>query len=1022
MSGVEVIGIVSGILTIIDATKRVWDAAHSATHLLAAFREVAARLPLVHDTLTRIKDDRPDKQPDGMKDVIQSCEERAKQLKEIFEKVVPGEHASWSDRYFRAVRALGKGTRVEELMTGILKDLRVLVENYFLRKDWSGATARALQVAIRDVSLVEPSRDDEDQNYGSTMHHYGSGSQYQTHGGRHQHGAGTNTMADNIYNYHGSTFYQNAEARISDMTLLNKISDIDPESNRQDILDDPQGILDECCAWIRDDPVYIGWQEGQKPRVLWVRGDPGQGKTVLLATVCRDLCNAAGSAGEAYVSYFFCHKSDLKFKTAANVLRGIIRLLADKNPRLVKYIAKHHDPADDSLFKGKSEWQALCGVLRDMISDLGPGHVFLAVDGLDECDVDLERLLALVVRDEEPWSGVKWIVSSREVPQVSKNLAGSPPVSTLKLSQKRVKDALRYFIHSKVEKLADRNSYSTALRDEVETCFWTKAEKTFLWVALVCKEIWHVDGDKTETVRTKLKELPSGLKNLYALMIQKLALLPPDDQSLCRKILAVASMAERPLHWRELVVLADLPKDLHLEMVRNMISRCGSFVALRHEVVHFVHLSAREYLTAETNRNEDFLIYPSGKIRVHFELVSSSIRSLHKSLRRNPYGLRRYGILTDEIVIPTDDPLLPYMYSCIYWVFHLLKLNNQLRYEVGLTDTGAIHRFLKESFLYWLEALALKKQISHLVTSIRPLKDACVGSPAIEEFLQDAWRFLMYNHSIIRQAPLQIYCSALVFAPTDSTVRRQFEKDIPYFLGVEPSRPSNTLPRLAPRPPPPTQAPATITCHTGLIPKLPKPPSCPREAALQAWLDQATLDLFIALLDHPLKGDLFKSALVGFLAVLGVDTARQTFHNLYSYTSYLSGLAQQVVDTVVAVWERARARAAERATIQADKAANANPWLRITGWAWYLDSVHPQDLQRLVKAPAEAPPEGDARDFKDRAEQAVQVVWDTINQLARRSQRTVQCCSTGICVKAACTEAGQTLYQPLQAYLDKASI
>ncbi|KAJ0292971.1 hypothetical protein COL922a_014214, partial [Colletotrichum nupharicola] len=41
--------------------------------------------------------------------------------------------------------------------------------------------------------------------------------------------------------------------------------------------------------------------------------------------------------------------------------------------------------------------------------------------------------------------------------------------------------------------------------------------------------------------------------------------------------------------------------------------------------------------------------------------------------------------------------------------------------------------------------------------------------------------------------------------------------------------------------------------------------------------------------------------------------------------------AQQAVDAMVIAWERARAQAAEQATIQADEAADANPWLRMTG-------------------------------------------------------------------------------------------
>jgi hypothetical protein len=56
---------------------------------------------------------------------------------------------------------------------------------------------------------------------------------------------------------------------------------------------------------------------------------------------------------------------------------------------------------------------------------------------------------------------------------------------------------------------------------------------------------------------------------------------------------------------------------------------------------------------------------------------------------------------------------------------------------------------------------------------------------------------------------------------------------------------------------------------------------------------------------------------------------------------------------MVIAWERARAREAQQATIQADEAADANPWLCMTGWARYLDGVHPLDLRQLVEAPVE---------------------------------------------------------------------
>jgi WD40 repeat protein len=50
------------------------------------------------------------------------------------------------------------------------------------------------------------------------------------------------------------------------------------------------------------------------------------------------------------------------------------------------------------------------------------------------------------------------------------------------------------------------------------------------------------------------------------------------------------------------------------------------------------------------------------------------------------------------------------------------------------------------------------------------------------EFIHDAARFALINRSIIEQAPLQTYVSALIFAPRKSIIRNQFEKLIPSWL------------------------------------------------------------------------------------------------------------------------------------------------------------------------------------------------------------------------------------------------
>ncbi|KAH7398126.1 putative wd40 repeat pf20 [Cadophora sp. MPI-SDFR-AT-0126] len=59
-------------------------------------------------------------------------------------------------------------------------------------------------------------------------------------------------------------------------------------------------------------------------------------------------------------------------------------------------------------------------------------------------------------------------------------------------------------------------------------------------------------------------------------------------------------------------------------------------------------------------------------------------------------------------------------------------------------------------------------------------------SPNLHAFIHDAKRFALYNRSIIEHAPLQLYFSALIFAPERSIIRRQFEQSIPTWIQRKP--------------------------------------------------------------------------------------------------------------------------------------------------------------------------------------------------------------------------------------------
>jgi hypothetical protein len=74
----------------------------------------------------------------------------------------------------------------------------------------------------------------------------------------------------------------------------------------------------------------------------------------------------------------------------------------------------------------------------------------------------------------------------------------------------------------------------------------------------------------------------------------------------------------------------------------------------------------------------------------------------------------------------------------------------------------------------------------------------------------------------------------------------------------------------------------------------------------------------------------------------------------------------------------------------------------MTRWADYLQGIQAHDLLACVAAPEE--------EAIGATKQGVQVIWDTMEQVARKSQQTVQHCGQAIRVEAVRSEKGQTPY------------
>ncbi|KAL4733371.1 WD40-repeat-containing domain protein [Aspergillus similis] len=145
---------------------------------------------------------------------------------------------------------------------------------------------------------------------------------------------------------------------------------------------------------------------------------------------------------------------------------------------------------------------------------------------------------------------------------------------------------------------------------------------------------------------------------------------------------------------------------------------------------------------------------------------------MNEFLKQDICNLKAPGTLLDNITSSRVNQSLPpgVQYACLYWVQHLQESRSKI------CDNDDIHQFLNKNLLYWLEALALMRKISEGILALNSLLSISLSSDCswLCGFIQDVKRFVQYSRQVIEQAPLQIYLSALIFAPARSSTRIQF--------------------------------------------------------------------------------------------------------------------------------------------------------------------------------------------------------------------------------------------------------
>ncbi|KAF2247480.1 hypothetical protein BU26DRAFT_566454 [Trematosphaeria pertusa] len=94
----------------------------------------------------------------------------------------------------------------------------------------------------------------------------------------------------NIYgNVYGDVHFPSRPRGLATSQCLRDLRITDPREDRTRIEQDKDRLLKQCYAWILDDPGFQHWKTHVDARLLWIKGDPGKGNTMMMMGLIAEL-------------------------------------------------------------------------------------------------------------------------------------------------------------------------------------------------------------------------------------------------------------------------------------------------------------------------------------------------------------------------------------------------------------------------------------------------------------------------------------------------------------------------------------------------------------------------------------------------------------------------------------------------------------------------------------------------------------------------------------------------------------
>lgn len=381
------------------------------------------------------------------------------------------------------------------------------------------------------------------------------------------------------------------------------------------------------------------WRNSGDGRPLLIAGDPGVGKSAIVAQLVHQ------NLGGQVLAYHCCQADRKATLQPWRFVRTLAAMIAS---RLDEYAAQLGDPmVEQALDETECKTDPVNGFEQGILAPLlkipAPGgRRYLLIDALDEAlavgegDLNIVKLLATCLKRFPGW--LRIVATSRKKPEVLSRLSQLRPLEIDAHDPPNLKDINRFIaMRLNSPKLRERLLASGCSAETVGQALRERSDGNFLYVSqvLLSLESGEIDPGRPEA-------FPDGLDGIYLKFFERLF---PDRREYgdFRPILDVVCAAREPLSVRQIASFLDRQR----YDVENDLERVAVFFPEREGRYWAYHQSITRWLRGVDEEARQDQEGPKSKrsrmYRVNLEdghrLIADKLQAAYLAGDRDPFTL-----------------------------------------------------------------------------------------------------------------------------------------------------------------------------------------------------------------------------------------------------------------------------------------------------------------------------------------------------------------------------------------------